>query len=191
MRYDGSVGDADYGVIGPGYTRYRQPEPRIAAQILRALGGARSVLNVGAGAGSYEPWDREVTAVEPSAAMRAQRPPHLSEAVEASAECLPFPDRRFDAAMATFTVHQWQDLETGLREMRRVTKGPIVVISCDPCIVDRFWLSEVAPEVLAKEARRYPKMARVGSAPIERPSTVEARRNTPITRPTQRMLQPN
>ena len=89
------------------------------AHVERALGDARSVLNVGAGSGSYEPVDRDVTAVEPSASMRAQRPTHLSVAIDAVAENLPFPDGRFDASKATFTVHQWADLERGLTGMRR------------------------------------------------------------------------
>lgn len=153
---DGSAGDADYGVIGTGYARYRQPEPRIAAMILAALGDARTVLNVGAGAGSYEPTDREVTAVEPSASMRAQRPAHLPVAVDAVAGHLPFLDGAFDASMATFTVHQWPDLRAGLAEMRRVTRGPVVVMTCDPARLDRFWLDTYEPEVLATEARRFP-----------------------------------
>ena len=101
------------------------PTPRIADMIADALGPARTVLNVGAGAGSYEPLDREVTAVEPSASMRAQRPAHLSPAVDATAERLPFADDSFDAAMASFTIHQWADLAAGLREVRRVTRGPV------------------------------------------------------------------
>ena len=104
---DGSAGDVDYGVIGVDYAVYRQPDPRIAAQILRALGDAQTVLNVGAGAGSYEPRDRQVTAVEPSATMRAQRPADLPPAIDAVAEDLPFPDDSFDAVMASSTVHQW------------------------------------------------------------------------------------
>jgi hypothetical protein len=163
-RLDGSAGDANYGVIGEGYTSYRQPEPRIAAVITRALGDARSVLNVGAGAGSYEPLDRLVTAVEPSASMRAQRPPHLPAAIDATAERLPFPDRRFDASMATFTVHQWTNLGAGLGEMRRVTRGPVIVLTCDPDDLDRFWLNAYAPEVIATEARRYPPMASIAAA---------------------------
>src|SRR5262245_16272645 len=99
---DGSAGDANYGLIGRTYSRYRQPEPRIAAMIERVLGDAESVLNVGAGAGSYEPVDRKVTAVEPSASMREQRPAHLSPAINAVAEKLPFADLSFDASMATF-----------------------------------------------------------------------------------------
>jgi hypothetical protein len=162
-RADGSAGDANYGVIGPGYTRYRQPEPRIAAMIHAALGSARRILNVGAGAGSYEPDDREVVAVEPSAAMRAQRPPNLPIAIDAVAEDLPFPDRHFDAAMATFTVHQWADLDAGLRQLRRVTRGPIAILTCDPDEVERFWLNDYAPLVLATEARRYPSMARLAA----------------------------
>jgi SAM-dependent methyltransferase len=163
-RNDGSAGDADYGAIGIGYSRFRQPDPRIAAFIHRALGDARSVLNVGAGAGSYEPADREVTAVEPSASMRAQRPAHLPEAVDAVAEHLPFPDQSFDAAMATFTIHQWPDLAKGLAEIRRVTSGPIVLLTCDPALLDRFWLNAYAPEAIAVEASRYPSMERVTHA---------------------------
>src|SRR5215218_5775755 len=96
---DGSAGDVDYGVIGIDYAVYRQPDPRIAERIARALGDARTVLNVGAGAGSYEPRDRQVTAVEPSATMRAQRPAGLPPAIDAIAEELPFPDDSFDAVM--------------------------------------------------------------------------------------------
>jgi SAM-dependent methyltransferase len=161
-RPDGSAGDADYGAIGANYAKYRQPDPSIARLILAALGDAQSVLNVGAGAGAYEPTDREVTAVEPSAAMRVQRPRHLPQAVNATAENLPFPDRHFDAAMASFTVHQWADLEKGLAELRRVTRGPVIVLSCDPALVQGFWLNDYAPEVLATEARRYPDMREIG-----------------------------
>src|SRR5690242_669209 len=111
---DGSAGDADYGTIGTGYARIRQPDPRIAAQFHAAFGDARTVLNVGAGAGSYEPLDRIVTAVEPSASMRAQRPAFLTEAIDATAETLPFDDNSFDAAMASVTIHQWPNPEAGL-----------------------------------------------------------------------------
>lgn len=158
-KADGSAGDADYGVIGRDYAGFRQPEPAIEALIVQALGDARTVLNVGAGAGSYEPTDREATAIEPSASMRAQRPAHLVPAIDAVAERLPFPDRHFDAAMTTFSVHQWTRLEDGLREMRRVTRGPVVILSCDPDLVQRFWLNDYAPGVLAAEARRYPALA--------------------------------
>lgn len=158
---DGSAGDADYGTIGRGYARYRRPDPRIAAAIVGALGTAKTVLNVGAGAGSYEPRDREVTALEPSTAMRAQRPASLSPAVDGTAEHLPFADDSFDASMATFSVHQWSDLPAGLREMRRVTVGPVVILSCDPAALHRFWLADYAPEVIATEARRYPAPAEI------------------------------
>jgi Methyltransferase domain len=141
---DGSAGDADYATIGQAYTRYRRPDPRIAAHLAEALGPARTVLNVGAGAGSYEPADREVIPVEPSASMRAQRPAGLAAAVDATAENLPFDDDSFDAAMTTFSVHQWGDLRGGLREMRRVTRGPVVVLTCDPDLVRAFWLYEYA-----------------------------------------------
>jgi SAM-dependent methyltransferase len=156
---DGSAGDADYGRIGSSYSRYRRPDPRIGARILDALGSARSVLNVGAGAGSYEPTDREVTAVEPSATMRAERPASLSEAVDAVAEDLPFADDDFEAAMTVFSVHQWRDPAAGLREIRRVTRGPVVIVTCDLALLDRFWLSRYVPEVLAAEAGRYPSLS--------------------------------
>jgi hypothetical protein len=158
---DGSAGDVDYGVIGRRYSRYRQPEPKIAALVLESLGKGSKILDVGAGAGSYEPTDREVTAVEPSAVMRAQRPPHRTPAIDAVAERLPFPDNDFDAAMATFTVHQWSDLRRGLGELRRVTRGPIVIMTCDPDDVAQFWLDDYAPEVLATEARRYPAISSI------------------------------
>ncbi len=164
-RYDdGSAGDADYGRIGNGYARYRRPEPRIASLIGRALEAARNVLNVGAGTGSYEPTDRRVTAVEPSAVLRQQRPAHLPPAIDAVAEDLPFPPCSFDASMATFTVHQWSDLQAGLAEMRRVTRGPIVILTCDPDELDRFWLNLYAPEVIAVEARRYPRIETIVAA---------------------------
>ena len=160
---DGSAGDADYGRIGMEYARYRRPEPRIAARIVAALGDARTVLNVGAGAGSYEPVDREVTAVEPSASMRAQRPAELPIAIDTTAEHLPFADDSFDAVMTTFSVHQWSDLELGLAEMRRVSRGPVIILSCDPEELERFWLAEYAPAVIATETRRYPSISRLAA----------------------------
>src|SRR5438477_10562538 len=115
-----------YDNIGATYTVTRRTDPRIAAQLWAALGDARTVLNVGAGTGSYEPSDREVIAVEPSAVMRAQRPASAAWCVAATAESLPFEDQSFDAAMAFATVHHWQDPIAGLLEMRRV--APRVVV---------------------------------------------------------------
>jgi len=158
---DGSAGDANYGVIGTNYRRYRQPDPHIASFIVKALGEAQTVLNVGAGAGSYEPTDRAVTAVEPSGSMRSQRPAHLSMAIDATAEALPFADGTFDASMATFSVHQWKDLAAGLAEMRRVTRGPVLILTCDPAELDRFWLNDYAGEAIAVEASRYPSMTAI------------------------------
>ena len=122
-----------YDTIGVDYANLRQPDPRIAAQIEAALGDARSVLNVGAGAGSYEPADRTVTALEPSAEMIAQRPPDAAPAVQGSAEHLPFADRSFDAVMGVLTIHHWPDQAQGLREMRRVARERVVLLteSCD------------------------------------------------------------
>lgn len=162
-KQDGSAGDADYGVIGQTYSDYRRPDPRIAQAVWEALGDAHTVLNVGAGAGSYEPTDREVTAIEPSANMRNQRPATLSVAINAVAESLPFPDNSFDAAMTTFSVHQWGDLAAGLSEIRRVTRGPVVILTCDPDLLDHFWLAEYAPDVISTERRRYPAMSQIAA----------------------------
>ncbi|WP_327350902.1 class I SAM-dependent methyltransferase [Streptomyces sp. NBC_01304] len=161
---DGSAGDVDYGAIGRGYASYRRPDERIAQFIAEALGDARNVLNVGAGTGSYESAAHTITAVEPSLAMRAQRPAELATAVDAVAEDLPFADKQFDAAMTLFSVHQWSDVAAGLREMRRVTRGPVVVLTCDPTRVRDFWLYEYAPEVLDTEARRHPPLHHLTSA---------------------------
>jgi SAM-dependent methyltransferase len=158
---DGSAGDADYGRIGTSYADYRRPEARIAAVIEQALAGAKTVINVGAGTGSYESQTFEITAVEPSATMRAQRPPHLSPAIDAVAESLPFPDQSFDAAMTTYSVHQWSDLKAGLREMRRVSRGPVLVVGGDPTRVCDYWLHDYAPRMLEIEARRYPSIDEV------------------------------
>ena len=162
-HHDGSAGDANYGAIGSTYTQYRQPEPRIAQYIDKALSESRTVLNVGAGTGSYEPQNRDVTAVEPSASMRKKRPAHLSMAIDATAEHLPFQNNQFDASMASFTVHQWADLQAGLREMRRVTRGPVLILTCAPDALDRCWLSEYAPELISVEARRYPDISTIAS----------------------------
>src|ERR1700759_4457748 len=115
-----------YDTIGATYTVTRRTEPRIAARVWAALGDARTVLNVGAGTGSYEPTDRDVTAVEPSATMRAQRPAGAAPCVAATADRLPFADRSFDAAMALATIDHWQDPIAGLRELRRVARRAVV-----------------------------------------------------------------
>lgn len=158
---DGSAGDADYGLIGSDYSRYRQPEPFFVDAIHASLDAARTLVNVGAGAGSYEPGHLTVTAVEPSTAMRAQRPAGAAPVVNAVAEDLPFADRTFDAALASFTVHQWRDLRGGLREVRRVTRGPVVILTCDPTALGHSWINDYAPEVIATEARRYPTITDV------------------------------
>jgi ubiquinone/menaquinone biosynthesis C-methylase UbiE len=113
-----------YDRIGGGYTRARHADPRIAAALAAALGDTGTVLNVGAGTGSYEPEDRPVVAVDPSALMLAQRPAGSAPCVRAAAEKLPFGDGAFGAAMAVLTIHHWSDKPRGLAEMRRVARGP-------------------------------------------------------------------
>jgi SAM-dependent methyltransferase len=136
-----------YDTIGATYTVTRRTEPRIADRFWGALGDARTVLNVGAGTGSYEPSGRRVLAVEPSALMRSQRRPDAAPCVAGSAENLPFADQSFDAAMAFSTIHHWQDPIAGLREMRRVARR-VVVFAFDTSRANRFWLTrDYLPEV--------------------------------------------
>lgn len=147
----------------------RRTDFRIAQRIWAALGSARTVLNVGAGTGSYEPADRDVTAVEPSAAMRAQRPRHAAPCLSAVAEALPFPDQSFDAAMAVLTDHHWRDPIKGLREMHRVARR-VIVLQWDERCLARFWLvRDYLPEVaaLAVGAPGLRERARVLEARVE------------------------
>jgi SAM-dependent methyltransferase len=155
-----------YDTIGATYTTTRRTEPRIAAQLWAALGDARTVLNVGAGTGSYEPEDRDVTAVEPSALMRAQRPAGAAPCVAAAAESLPFQDQSFDAAMAFATIHHWQDPIAGLRELRRVARRIVVFTheTSNTGWLDRFWLTrDYLPEVGDLRTGR-PSLAELASA---------------------------
>ncbi|QGX96874.1 class I SAM-dependent methyltransferase [Roseovarius faecimaris] len=147
-----------YDRIGKGYATRRKPDARIAAVLHAALGDAQSVVNVGAGAGSYEPDHCEVVAAEPSAEMIAQRPKGSAPVVQASAEELPFDDRSFDAAMAVLTVHHWRDKAKGMAEMRRVTKGPVVILTYDPGFRD-FWLLDYFPGLIALDEGQMPKLS--------------------------------
>lgn len=149
---------AIYDTIGVDYANLRQPDRRIAAQIGAALGSTRTVLNVGAGTGSYEPTGREVTAVEPSSEMIRQRPPGAAPVVQASAESLPFADGAFDAAMAILTIHHWADKAHGLAEMRRVSRGPVVLLTFDPAH-RRNWLADYLPELIDLDERIMPPMS--------------------------------
>lgn len=150
-----------YDDIGGGYARLRQPDPRIAAVIEQALGDARSVINVGAGAGSYEPRSRTVFAVEPSQVMIDQRPPGAAPCVRASAEALPAETGAFDAAMAVLTIHHWRDWRAGLREMRRVARARIVVLTFDP-EAHSFWLThDYLPEISEIDRRIMPSLAKL------------------------------
>ena len=152
-----------YDTIGTAYTVTRRTDPRIAAQVWAALGDARTVLNVGAGTGSYEPPGRDVTAAEPSAVMRAQRPAGAAPCVAAVAESLPFEDQSFDAAMAFATIDHWRDPVAGLREMRRVARR-VVVFTKDFSDPDLFWLDrDYVPERAGLQAGR-PSLAELARA---------------------------
>jgi SAM-dependent methyltransferase len=158
-----------YDQIGIGYSDYRRPDARIAARIEAALGPCRSVLNVGAGAGSYEPRNRSVTAVEPSAEMIRQRPREAVRAIQADAERLPFADRSFDAALAILTIHHWPDKVRGLAEMRRVARERVVILTWDP-EHPAFWLiRDYLPQIREIDRRDFPTLRELEGAlgPIE------------------------
>ena len=157
----GSAGDFDYRSSARLYRRRRQPDPGIERMIDAELGRARTVLNVGAGTGSYEPRRRFVLAVEPTPAMRRQRPAELAPAIDARAELLPFDAGSFDAAMAALTIHHWPDLARGLAELRRVSRGPVVILTFDPAALGELWLARYFPEVIALEQRRFPALERL------------------------------
>lgn len=148
---------ASYDTIGVNYSDLRKPDPRIEASIARALGPAQTVLNVGAGAGSYEPAGRQVTALEPSAEMIGQRGASAAPAIQGHAEDLPFDTDSFDASMAILTVHHWADQAKGLGEMRRVTRGPVVLLTYDPSFRG-FWLADYIPELVALDEAQMPRM---------------------------------
>ncbi len=161
-----------YDTIGAGYARIRRPDPRIAARLHAALGAARTVVNVGAGAGGYEPADRTVVAVEPSEVMVRQRPPGAAPVVRARAEALPFADDAFEAGMAVLTVHHWADPRRGLAELRRVARGPVAVLTFDEAVTDESWLvRDYAPEVASGAAGPVPApgeiAARLGGGTVE------------------------
>ena len=149
--------NASYDTIGLNYSDLRKPDSRIGRMIGQALGSAKTVLNVGAGAGSYEPADKQVTAIEPSVEMIRQRPASAAVVIQAHAEDLPFDDKSFDASMAILTVHHWADKEKGLREMRRVTRGQIVILTYDPSFRG-FWLADYIPELVALDEGQMPGM---------------------------------
>jgi SAM-dependent methyltransferase len=154
------VDAAGYDVLGTGYARARRADPRIGARIRAALEGARSVVDVGAGTGSYEPAGT-VLAVEPSRTMIDQRPAGLAPAVMAVAEALPLADDSVDAALASLTVHHWSDLTAGIAELRRVARTPVVVLTFDPEVTRDYWLWDYLPPEAVAAARSEPPLDRL------------------------------
>jgi SAM-dependent methyltransferase len=149
-----------YDRIGINYSDFRRPDPQLEAAIWAALGDARSVVNVGAGTGSYEPRDREVIAVEPSPVMIAQRPPGAAAAIEGVAESLPLGDSSVDAAMGVLTIHHWSDLDAGLAEMRRVARRRIVLLTLDAETIAKAWIvKDYFPKAGELDREVMPSMA--------------------------------
>jgi len=145
--------------IGLGYRDYRRPDPRLAAAITRALNRTDTVVNVGAGAGSYEPSDRAVVAVEPAMTMIRQRHAGSAPVVQASATDLPFRDAGFAAALAVLTVHHWPDRARGLEELARVARQRVVVVTWDPSSFG-FWLTDdYFPDLIEIDRRIFPTVA--------------------------------
>ncbi len=156
-----SVMNALYDTIGLNYANLRQPDPRIARRIETALGEAQTVLNVGAGTGSYEPAGRRITAIEPSAEMIQQRPAANATVIQGSAEDLPFDDKSFAASMAVLTIHHWSDQGRGVMEMRRVTRDKMVFLTYDPSFRG-FWLADYFPALVTLDEGQMPQMANYG-----------------------------
>ncbi len=150
-----------YDSIGHGYGGLRRQDPRIAERILSALGTSRSVVNVGAGAGSYEPRDRMVVAVEPSKVMIHQRSRYAAPVVRASSANLPFRDESFDAALAVLTLHHWPDVPRGLEELRRTARGVVVILTFDTS-VGGFWLTDYFPEIIEVDRHTMPTLSDIG-----------------------------
>ncbi|MGH2856572.1 MAG: methyltransferase domain-containing protein [Solirubrobacteraceae bacterium] len=172
-----------YERIGVGYSRLRREDPLIRARLHAALGDAGTIVNVGAGAGSYEPGDRHVIAIEPSDVMAAQRPAQLAPAIRASAASLPLRDQSVDAAMAVLTIHHWDaERERGVRELRRVARGPVVILTFDAAVFSQMWLiADYLPEVGELDRRTMPAINEVcgwlgGETRVE---TVPVARDTP------------
>jgi SAM-dependent methyltransferase len=136
-----AMGEPLYNRIGCTYSTTRREDPRIADALRAALGDARTVLNVGAGSGAYEPADRDVIALEPSSVMIAQRPADGAPVIQGSAESIPLDDDSVDAAMAVISDHHWTNRSAGLREMRRVARDRVVILNSDPSLADAFWLT--------------------------------------------------
>jgi SAM-dependent methyltransferase len=172
-----------YERIGRGYARTRREDPRWARRIHFALGDARTVVNVGAGAGSYEPRDRYVIAIEPSDVMAAQRPPGLPPAIRATAAELPLRDQSVDAAMAILTVHHWDEQqEPGVRELRRVARGAVVILTYDAAVSGQMWLmTDYLPEVARLDDRIFPRIELLASwlGGSTRVDTIEIPADTP------------
>jgi SAM-dependent methyltransferase len=148
-----------YDRIGLSYSQVRRPDPRFEAAIWNALGSAKSILNVGAGSGSYEPVDREVTAVEPSPVMIAQRPDNAAPAIQSTVEALPLRDKSVDATMCVFTMQHWDNVQQGLDEVLRVTRDRVVILTVDPNVMAGMWLcSEYLPEIAEHDRRTFPSM---------------------------------
>jgi SAM-dependent methyltransferase len=153
---------AAYDRIGIGYRGVRGTDPVLASRIWAALGDARTVLNVGAGTGSYEPSDRWVLAVEPSAVMIAQRPRGAAPVIQARVEQLPLADRTVDAAMGVLTMHHWKDVQAGLRELVRVARERVVLVTMDVDALAELWIvRDYLPELLGEHAARFPSIDRL------------------------------
>jgi SAM-dependent methyltransferase len=167
-----------YDVIGRTYTATRQPDPAIESEVWEALGDARSVVNVGAGAGSYEPRDRVVIAIEPSIEMIQKRPPDAAPATQGFAESLPLADDSVDASLAVFTIHHWDDARRGIRELLRVARQRVVILTWDKSYAGSFWLTrDYLPELEEWTVAHYPSLSE-----IEAELGVVHRRDVPIPR---------
>jgi SAM-dependent methyltransferase len=155
---------ATYDAIGRTYAARRRPDPRIAATIGTALAGSTSILNVGAGSGSYEPPCGAVIAVEPSRTMIEQRSVSAAPVVQARAEALPFADRSFDAVLGVLTIHHWRNQGAGLAECARVARSRVVLLTVDFEVCSRFWLFDYLPALYEADRYTFPRIGLIAEA---------------------------
>jgi ubiquinone/menaquinone biosynthesis C-methylase UbiE len=149
-----------YDRIGVSYSDIRRADPRFEAAIWKALGDAQTVLNVGAGAGSYEPKDREVIAVEPSPVMIAQRGADAAPAIQGVVEAIPLEDKSVDATMGVFTMQHWDDVDRGLAKVLRVTRKRIAFLTLDLDVTAQMWLCrDYLPEIIEHDRKAFPTIA--------------------------------
>jgi SAM-dependent methyltransferase len=147
----------DYDQLAEQYRNHRKPDSRIAGRIKSHIKGAKRVLNVGSGIGSYEPENCYIVALEPSREMNTRRKNSKAALIQGVAENLPFSDNTFDISMAILTIHHWSDIESGLKEMARVSRKRVILFTWIGYGND-FWLENYIPEIRGVDHKLFPSL---------------------------------